>query len=137
MDAVARHLGPAGGAILDLGSGTGRFSSALATRFGVPVVALEPADGMREQARPAGSRGRVAMVAGRGEAVPARDGAFVAVWASQVLHHVDDLSLAERGDPVLELRQLLGHLRRDQVWTCREDLSQLRERRAELLEGPA
>ena len=101
-DAVARHLGPAGGAILDLGSGTGRFSSALATRFGVPVVALEPADGMREQAPPAGSRGGVAMAAGRGEAVPARDGAFVAVWASQVLHHVDDLPRC-----VAELRRVV------------------------------
>ena len=91
MDAVARHLRAVDGAILDLGSGTGRFSGALATRFGVPVVALEPAGGMRDQARLDGARERVAMVAGSGEQVPARDGAFVGVWASQVLHHADDL----------------------------------------------
>ena len=42
------------------------------------------------------------MAAGRGEAVPARDGAFVAVWASQVLHHVDDLPRC-----VAELRRVV------------------------------
>jgi ubiquinone/menaquinone biosynthesis C-methylase UbiE len=92
MDAVGRHLARRDGPVLDLGSGTGRFSGALTARLGVPVVALEPAEGMRDQARLDGIGGRVAMVAGSGEAVPARDGVFVGVWASQVLHHVDDLT---------------------------------------------
>jgi SAM-dependent methyltransferase len=91
MDAAASHLGAADGPILDLGAGTGRFSEALAARFGVTVVAVEPAAGMREQARTLAAGG-VALVAGSGEAVPVRDGAFVGVWASQVVHHVDDLS---------------------------------------------
>jgi SAM-dependent methyltransferase len=92
MEAASSHLGAADGPILDLGAGTGRFSEALAARFGVTVVAMEPAAGMREQARALAARGVVAMVAGRGETVPVRDGAFVGVWASQVVHHVDDLS---------------------------------------------
>jgi SAM-dependent methyltransferase len=92
MDAVAGHLARRDGPVLDLGSGTGRFSSALAARFCVPVVALEPAEGMREEARLDGIGHGVTMVAGGGEAVPVQDGAFVGVWASQVLHHVDDLT---------------------------------------------
>jgi ubiquinone/menaquinone biosynthesis C-methylase UbiE len=91
MGAVSRHLGARDGAILDLGSGTGRFSHALAARFGVPVVALEPAEGMRRQATAIALGSGVALVAGTAEAVPMRDGAFVGAWASQVLHHVDDL----------------------------------------------
>jgi SAM-dependent methyltransferase len=91
MDTVSARVGAADGPILDLGSGTGRFSKALAARFGVTVVAVEPAEGMRQQALRDGVRRSVAMVAGRTEAMPVRDGAFVAVWASQVVHHVDDL----------------------------------------------
>ncbi len=91
MDAVSPHLGGVEGPILDLGSGTGRFSEALAARFGVTVVAEEPAGGMREQAMRDGVDRAVAMVAGKAEWVPARDGAFGGAWASQVVHHVEDL----------------------------------------------
>ncbi|HSS08308.1 MAG TPA: class I SAM-dependent methyltransferase [Acidimicrobiales bacterium] len=90
MAAAARHVGSPQGPILDLGSGTGRFSAALAARFGVPVVAAEPAEGMREQA--AGRRGpQVSLVAARAEALPFRGASFAVVWASQIIHHVEDL----------------------------------------------
>jgi SAM-dependent methyltransferase len=92
MGAVSQHLGARDGAILDLGSGTGRFSGALAAHFEMTVVALEPAEGMRQQAMQDGVRSGVGMVAGRAEAVPVRDGAFVGVWASQVVHHLDDVA---------------------------------------------
>jgi ubiquinone/menaquinone biosynthesis C-methylase UbiE len=92
VDAVALHLGAMRGPILDLGSGTGRFSEALAARFSVPVLALEPADGMRRQARQDAMRREVLMVGGRAEAMPVRDESFIGVWASQVVHHVDDLA---------------------------------------------
>lgn len=109
MDAVSSHVGAADGPILDLGSGTGRFSKALAARFGVTVVAVEPAEGMRQQAMQDGGGRAVAMVAGRAESVPVGDGAFVAVWASQVVHHVDDLAacaaelrrVVRRGGPIM------------------------------------
>ena len=54
--------------------------------------------------------------------------------AELLLHHLDDLLLAERWDIVLELRQLDDELRRDQVGTGREDLPELAEGRAQLLE---
>lgn len=41
MDAVARHAGPQRPlSVLDLGSGTGRFSPSLATWFGGPVYGV-------------------------------------------------------------------------------------------------
>ena len=110
MDAAARHIRRAEGPILDLGSGTGRFSAALAARFGMPVVAMEPAEGMRQRA--IGDRNEtcapscaqsVSLVAGRAEALPFPSVSFAAVWASQVIHHVEDL----QGSAV-ELRRVMG-----------------------------
>jgi len=89
MDAAARHVDPRGRPILDLGSGTGRFSKALSERFGVPVVGLEPAEGMRASAARRGDAG-VFLVGGDGEHVPMPPGVFGAVWASQVIHHIRD-----------------------------------------------
>ena len=54
--------------------------------------------------------------------------------AELLLHHADDLLLAERRDGALQLRELVDHLGRDQVGPRREDLAELRERRPELLE---
>ena len=54
-----------------------------------------------------------------------------------LLHHVDDLRLGQRRDVVLELRQLVDDVGRDEVRPRREDLAELRERRAELLERGA
>lgn len=46
--AIERHLAPAAGAcVLDLGAGTGLFTTALADWFGVRVLAIEPAEAMR------------------------------------------------------------------------------------------
>jgi ubiquinone/menaquinone biosynthesis C-methylase UbiE len=101
METAARHVGSPRGPILDLGSGTGRFSAALAGRFGVPVVAAEPAEGMREQATHAPDTG-VSLVAATAEALPFRGASFAVVWASQVIHHVDDLPSSAR-----ELRRVL------------------------------
>ena len=52
VDAAVRHVDrDAAGVVCDLGSGTGRFSAVLASCLGPPLVAIEPAAGMREQAR--------------------------------------------------------------------------------------
>lgn len=61
------------GRILDLGTGTGQFSAALARTTGATVVTCEPSAAMRAAA-PA-------------EAMPFRDGAFDDVGASRVVHH--------------------------------------------------
>jgi len=54
--------------------------------------------------------------------------------AELLLHDLDDLLLAERRDVVLQLRELDDELRRDQVGTGRQDLTQLAEGGTELLE---
>jgi ubiquinone/menaquinone biosynthesis C-methylase UbiE len=105
-EAARRRLGERGSTawghpLLDLGAGTGRFSDALSTRIGVPVVALEPAPPMRDQARlRAGAL--VRHVGGRAEHLPFGAATFSGVWASQVLHHVADLERCAR-----ELRRVL------------------------------
>lgn len=91
-EAASHHLVVPDGIVLDLGSGTSRFSAPLAERLERPVIALEPAAGMRERARGA-LAGRVSLVCGRAEAIPLRSGACALVWMSQAIHHVDDLDL--------------------------------------------
>jgi hypothetical protein len=54
--------------------------------------------------------------------------------AELLLHHLHDLGLGQRRDLVLERRQLVDELGRDQVGAGREDLTELAERRPELLE---
>ena len=91
--ALADYLPPASGLpLLDLGAGTGLFSAALADWFGAAVVAVEPSEGMRRQARAARAHPRVAVVAGRGEQLPLRDGCCDSAWLSTVIHHLSDLA---------------------------------------------
>ncbi len=81
--------------ILDLGSGTGRFSAALADAFDADVVAVEPSAGMRAQAarKP---HARVHITAGSAERLPMQDASADAAWLSNVVHHFDDMSAAAR-----------------------------------------
>jgi SAM-dependent methyltransferase len=92
MDAAAPHIPLGHQAILDLGAGTGRFSGSLAHRFGDLVIALEPATAMRDRAVTRHGHGQVRHLAGSAQAIPLRSASVRAVWASQVLHHMDDLS---------------------------------------------
>lgn len=87
--------------VLDLGSGTGRFSVALADWFGARVIGIEPAAGMRRQAR-RHPHPSVACVGGRGESIPLRDRSCDAAWLSTVIHHLADLGATAR-----ELRRVL------------------------------
>jgi GrpB-like predicted nucleotidyltransferase (UPF0157 family)/SAM-dependent methyltransferase len=89
-DALVDHL-PTGGPVLDLGSGTGQWSSLLADWFDLDVVALEPSSGMRRAGR---GHPRVRAVAGVAEALPLRDGCLGSAWISAVWHHVPDQSHA-------------------------------------------
>jgi ubiquinone/menaquinone biosynthesis C-methylase UbiE len=101
--ALAAWLPPPGGLpVLDLGAGTGLFATAIATWFGVAVVAVEPSAGMRREARQARPHPRVAWVGGQGERLPLRDGCCGAAWLSTVLHHLGDLPGCAR-----ELRRVL------------------------------
>jgi SAM-dependent methyltransferase len=113
------HPSSDSGHVLDLGAGTGRFSAALAdtcattarsTRpgFAGPVViACEPSTAMRVRCR-SNCPPAIGVVAGTAGALPFRSGTFDAVWASQVIHHIDDLPTFAR-----DLRRVLkpgGHL---------------------------
>jgi SAM-dependent methyltransferase len=103
-DAIRPWLpGDGGGApVLDLGAGTGQFAAAIAGWLGVRVVAVEPSAGMRAQAARAHPHPAVALLGGRAEQLPLRDGCCTWAWVSTVLHHLDDLPAAAR-----ELRRVL------------------------------
>jgi len=103
MDAARPYLPDAGGRVLDLGAGTGRFTGVLAAACGATVVACEPSAAMRAVCPPG-----TVLVGGMAEASPFGDGVFDTVWTSYVLHHVRDPAACGR-----ELRRVLrpgGHL---------------------------
>lgn len=80
--------------ILDLGSGTGIWSRALARWFGVRVIGVEPSDGMRAVAEESERHPRVQYVAGRAEDIPLRADSIGAAMLSTVIHHVSDVDAA-------------------------------------------
>ncbi|MEV0713163.1 class I SAM-dependent methyltransferase [Asanoa sp. NPDC050611] len=89
MSVARPYLPSADGLVLDIGAGTGRFTAALAQACGAAVIACEPSAAMRSAWSV--HHPQVTLVAGNAEALPFRDNAFDAVWASQVVHHVGDL----------------------------------------------
>jgi SAM-dependent methyltransferase len=88
--------------ILDLGSGTGLFSLALARWFAAQVVGVEPAEAMRRAAHRERPHPTVLYVGGRAEALPLQDQSCDLAWLSTVIHHVDDLGACAR-----ELRRVV------------------------------
>ena len=90
-EVITRHLdGQDVRTILDLGSGSGRFSPLLADALGARVVGIEHSRGMRESAlRDAEHRG-VDYVGGDGRWVPMGDSSCDAAWTCHVIHHVAD-----------------------------------------------
>jgi SAM-dependent methyltransferase len=106
MAAAGPYLPSAGGRVLDLGAGTGRFSDALARFSGARVVACEPSAAMRTALR--SKLPDAVAVGGVAEAAPFLGGVFDSVWASQVVHHVAGLPAF-----AAEMRRVLrprGHL---------------------------
>lgn len=88
--------------VLDLGTGTGIWAEAIAERFDVEVVGVEPGAGMLPQA----ARRRhplVSFVGGAAEALPLADRSVTAAWLSTVIHHFSDLPAA-----AAELRRVLA-----------------------------
>lgn len=97
MDVFAGHLParrPLAG--VDLGSGTGRFTPALAEAFGGPIFGVEPADGMRRSAEAEATHPRVTYLAGRAEAIPRPDASADFVLMFLAWHHVADKPAAAR-----------------------------------------
>jgi len=77
-------------AVLDLGSGIGRFTPALADAFGGPVYGVEPSVRMREIAGTEAAHERVTYVDGSAEAIPLADGSCDLALLFLSLHHFPD-----------------------------------------------
>ncbi len=80
--------------VLDLGSGTGRFSVTLAEALDADVVGVEPADAMRSVALREVQHPRVRFLAGTADQIPLDSASCDAAWLSQMLHHVPDIPAA-------------------------------------------
>ena len=93
MDVARGYVGERDGpTILDLGSGTGRFTPPLADAFGARVIGIEPADKMRSVAEKESPHPNVQYLKGTAEGIPAEDQSFDVAWLSMIVHHVSDLA---------------------------------------------
>jgi ubiquinone/menaquinone biosynthesis C-methylase UbiE len=76
--------------VLDLGSGTGRYTPALAEEFGGPVVGVEPSERMRAVAETDARHDGVTYLPGSATQIPLPDNDRDLVLMFLVLHHVAD-----------------------------------------------
>ena len=94
--------------VLDLGCGTGRFSSLFAESLQARVIGLDPALAMLRAATQGEDRDNLFYAAARSEQLPLADGCCDLAWLSQMIHHVRDREACAR-----ELRRVLrrsGHV---------------------------
>jgi ubiquinone/menaquinone biosynthesis C-methylase UbiE len=103
MDAFAKVLPAARPlAIVDLGSGVGRLTPALARTFGGPVHGVEPSARMREIAEASGPHPGVTYLAGEAARMPLPDDSADGVLMYLSFHHVPD-----RGAAAAEIARVL------------------------------
>jgi ubiquinone/menaquinone biosynthesis C-methylase UbiE len=88
--------------LLDVGSGTGRWTEAFSRWFDIGIVGIEPAAGMRREAARKPRPPRVEYLGADGRRIPLRGASCDAAWLSNVIHHIDDLAACAR-----ELRRVL------------------------------
>jgi SAM-dependent methyltransferase len=99
-EAARRHLHPPPGmTVVDIGAGTGAFTTAFVDWFGVDVIAVEPSAAMRAQIARTPA---VDVREGDATALPLEDGSADAAWLSLVIHHIPDMPAAAR-----EIRRVL------------------------------
>lgn len=82
--------------VVDIGSGTGRFTPALADEFGAEVVGVEPSVRMREVAHIESAHPLVTYVEGEAAALPLDDASADLALMFLVWHHVPDHAAAAR-----------------------------------------
>jgi len=102
MAFVRVHVVPPVNLIVDLGSGTGRFTTALSDAFAAQVIGVEPAANMRATAEAKPHPPTVRFVQGDAESIPLDDGVADLVFISQVWHHLADAPKA-----LQEMRRVL------------------------------
>ena len=102
MDILRGYVAQPVNLIVDLGSGTGRFTAALAEAFAAQVLGVEPAANMRVTADAKPRPPSVRFVQGQAESIPLEDGMADLVFMSQVLHHLTDIPKA-----LFEIRRVL------------------------------
>lgn len=103
MEAFAHHLPETRPLVwLDLGSGAGRMTPALASAFGGPAHGVEPSDKMRAQAVAHAGHPAVTYAAGSAGHIPLPDASCDAALLFFVWHHV-----VEREDAAQELRRVV------------------------------
>ena len=96
LEVVSRWV-PKGSAseILDIGCGTGRYSTALAAHFDARVTAIDPSAKMLAEARKKATE-RVRYEQASAESLPLPDASVDMVFMSMVFHHFDDPDQAVR-----------------------------------------
>ena len=87
---VASFLHGACPRILDLGSGTGRFSSVFAQSLAATVIGVEPSTGMLGVAAHQDKPRNLAYLAGSAESLPLAGATCDLAWLSHVWHHIRD-----------------------------------------------
>jgi SAM-dependent methyltransferase len=76
--------------VLDLGCGTGRFSTLISDRFGATVVGIDPSIAMLQTAVRNAEAGKVQYAAAQAERLPLAESSCAVAWMSQVMHHIRD-----------------------------------------------
>ena len=96
LDAISRAV-PKGAVsdILDIGCGTGRYSTALAAHFNARVIAVDPSEKMLAEARKKATEA-VCYERAFAESLPLPDASIDLVFMSMVFHHFDDPDQAVR-----------------------------------------
>lgn len=95
MDTISEYVSKSKGLrILDIGSGTGRFSLPLAEWFEASVIGMEPSEAMRRKAKTTCRAGQISYIGGKVEYIPLVDRCVDVIFASMVIHHFDDIEKA-------------------------------------------
>jgi ubiquinone/menaquinone biosynthesis C-methylase UbiE len=103
LKVVASHIQTKPRIILDLGCGTGRFSTGLATEFDSSVIGIDPSSKMLREAFTGPYNRHVCYVGGAAEALPLPANSVDMIFISMAFHHFKEPHKAAQ-----ECRRVLG-----------------------------